>query len=182
MTDPFIYLFGVLRRFQHCTGHITTGSWKGRGNQYIQFARVLYCKLPTNGKQLPAFPLEAVPGIEPRPQRWEARVLPLCHRGPFRIRLKIGSGNNLMLIKEVQLRNLKFKGGSVDIYVKERVKWDHEFVLAGNTKDRITYNQLNITQWTAGFCRIMKEENCRMTKDHMLDYLIALLDDSNDFF
>ena len=49
-----IYLFGVLRRFQHCTGHITTGSWKGRGNQYIEFARVVYCKLPTNGKQLPA--------------------------------------------------------------------------------------------------------------------------------
>ena len=44
-----------------------TGSWKGRGNQNIQFVRVLYCKLPTNGKQLPAFPLEAVPGIEPRP-------------------------------------------------------------------------------------------------------------------
>ena len=78
----FIYLLGVLRRFQHCTGHIMTGSWKGRGNQYILFVRVLYCKLLTNGKQLPAFPLEAVPGIEPRPQRWEARVLPLCHRGP----------------------------------------------------------------------------------------------------
>ena len=75
-----IYLFDVLRHFQHCTGHITTGSWKDRGNQYIQFARVLYCKLPTNSKQLPAFPLEAVPGIEPRPQRWEARVLPLCYR------------------------------------------------------------------------------------------------------
>ena len=78
----YITIFGVLRHFQHCTGHITTGSWKGRGSQYIQFVRVLYCKLPTNGKQLPAFPLEAVPGIEPRPQRWEARVLPLCHRGP----------------------------------------------------------------------------------------------------
>ena len=77
----FIYL-GFFRHFQHCTGHITTGSWKGRGNQYIQFVRVLYCKLPTNRKQLPAFPLEAVPGTEPRPQRWEARVLPLCHRGP----------------------------------------------------------------------------------------------------
>ena len=77
------YLFGVLRRFQHCTGHITTGSWKGRGNQYIEFARVVYCKLPTNGKQLPAFPLKAVTGIEPRPQRWEARVLPLCHCGPW---------------------------------------------------------------------------------------------------
>ena len=58
------------------------GSWKGRGNQYLEFVRVLYCKLPTNGKQLPAFPLEVVPGIEPRPQRWETRVLPLCHRGP----------------------------------------------------------------------------------------------------
>ena len=62
----FIYLFGVLHRFQHCTGHTTTGSWKGRGNQYIQFVRVLYCKLPTNGKQLPAFPLEAMPGTEPQ--------------------------------------------------------------------------------------------------------------------
>ena len=48
-----VYLFGVLRHFQNCTGHITTGSWKGRGNKYIQFIRVLYCKLPTNGKQLP---------------------------------------------------------------------------------------------------------------------------------
>ena len=80
--SPSIYLFGVLRRFQHCTGHITTSIWKGRENQYIQFIRVLYCKLPTNSKQLPAFPLEAVPGTEPRPQRWEVRVLPLCHRGP----------------------------------------------------------------------------------------------------
>ena len=78
-----VYLFGVLRRFQHCTGHITTGSWKGRGNQYIEFAKVVYCKLPTNGKQLPAFPLKAITVIEPRPQRWEARVLPLCHRGPY---------------------------------------------------------------------------------------------------
>ena len=58
----FIYLFGVLRHFQHCTGCITMGSWKGRGNQYIQFIRVLYCKLPTNSKQLPAFPLEAIHG------------------------------------------------------------------------------------------------------------------------
>ena len=61
----FIYLFGVLRRFQHCTGHITMGSWKGRGNQYLQFVRVMYCNLLTNGKQVPAFPLEAVCGSNP---------------------------------------------------------------------------------------------------------------------
>ena len=65
----FIYL-GFLLRFQHCTGHIMTGSWNGRGNQYIQFVRVLYCKLPANGKQLSAFPLEAVPGTEPQTQKW----------------------------------------------------------------------------------------------------------------
>ena len=75
----FIYLFGVLHHFQHCSGHIR----KGRGNQYIQLVKVLYCKEPTNGKQVPAFPLEAVLGTEPWPQRWEARVLQLCHHGPL---------------------------------------------------------------------------------------------------
>ena len=29
------------------TGHITTGSFIDRGNQYIQLLKVLYCKLPT---------------------------------------------------------------------------------------------------------------------------------------
>ena len=72
-------------------------------------------------------------------------------------------------------------GGSVDIFVKEKVKWPHEYVLAGSTKDRVSYNQLNITQFMAGFCQIMREESCQTTKDHMLDYIISLLDDSNDF-
>ena len=30
------------------------GSWGCRRNQYIQLVKVLYCKLPTIGKQLPA--------------------------------------------------------------------------------------------------------------------------------
>ena len=59
----FIYL-GFYVAF-NTTGHITMGSWKGRGNQYIEFARVVNCKLPTNSKQLPAFSLKAVTGIEP---------------------------------------------------------------------------------------------------------------------
>ena len=61
----FIYLFRVLRHFQHCTGHIKTGSWEGRGNQYIQLIKLLYCKLQTNGKQLPAFPLDVGLGTKP---------------------------------------------------------------------------------------------------------------------
>ena len=84
------------------------GSWKGRENQYIQFVRVLYCKLPTNGKQLPAFPLETVLGIETRPQRWEARVLPLCHRGPcnslahVNITDELNLGSTAVLVMAVQ--------------------------------------------------------------------------------
>ena len=96
--DPLVILFNVRPRSlfclfilfiwvltslsTHCISHITMGSWKCRGNQYIQVVKVLYCKLPTNGKQLPAFPLEVRPGTKPRSQRWEARVLLLCHCGP----------------------------------------------------------------------------------------------------
>ena len=57
-------------------------SFMGRGNQYIELVKVLYCKLPTNSKQLPAFPLEVRPAIKLRSQKWLARVLPLCHHGP----------------------------------------------------------------------------------------------------
>ena len=59
----FFYL-GFTSFFQHCTGHIMTGSFMGRGNQYIQLVKVLYCKLPINSKQLPAFPLEVGLGTE----------------------------------------------------------------------------------------------------------------------
>ena len=65
--------------------------------------------------------------------------------------------------------------------LNQRVKWPHEFVLARTSKDRLNYNQLNITQWMVGFCRIMRDEENLQTRGHMLDYLIALLDDSNDF-
>ena len=40
-----VSLFEVLDRFQHCTGHTKTGSWEGRGNQYTQLVKVLYCKV-----------------------------------------------------------------------------------------------------------------------------------------
>ena len=73
------------------------------------------------------------------------------------------------------------RGGSVDIFVKNRVKWPHEYVLAGNIKKRVSYDQLTMGQWMDGFCRTMREEKNSKNKEAMLDYLIALLDDSNDF-
>ena len=67
----FVYLFiWILTSLSsHCIGHIMMGSFIDRGNQYIQLVKVLYCNLPTNAKQLPAFPLEVRSGTEPRFQR-----------------------------------------------------------------------------------------------------------------
>ena len=44
----------------------TTGSCKGRGNQCIQFVRILCCKLLTNGKATTSFP-KLRPCQEPNP-------------------------------------------------------------------------------------------------------------------
>ena len=73
------------------------------------------------------------------------------------------------------------RGGSVEVLVPNRVKWPHEFVLSGSSKERVSYDQLSISQWVAGFCRIMREEKNSKFKDHMLDYMISLFDDANDF-
>ena len=117
--DQFISLFGVLRRFQHCTGHTTMGSWKGRGNQYIQFVWVLYCKLPTNGKQLPASVLINLSmtthwiSIQLYPMNllgWQKSILTLIksmtlNRGPPRISIQvnpISHGLHHLDLKNVQ--------------------------------------------------------------------------------
>ena len=75
----FIYL-GVYVAFN--TVHVISRWVIGRAEETSTYSSLLYCKLPTNSKQLPAFPLEVRPGTKPWPQRWEVRVLPLCHRGP----------------------------------------------------------------------------------------------------
>ena len=73
------------------------------------------------------------------------------------------------------------RAGSVEVFVPHRVKWPHEFVLAGQNKDRVTYNQLSPIQWMAGFCRTIREESDMAVREHMLDYVNNLLDDANDF-
>ena len=58
----FLLFIGVVTLLStHCTGHIMTSSFMGSGNQYMQLAKVLFCKLQTNSRQLPAFPLEVGP-------------------------------------------------------------------------------------------------------------------------
>ena len=53
---------------------------------------------------------------------------------------------------------IKSQRGGVDVFVKHRVKWPHEYVLSGSSKERVSYDQLSVVQWVAGFCRTIKEE------------------------
>ena len=73
------------------------------------------------------------------------------------------------------------RGGAVDVFVNHKVRWPHKFVLSGQNKDRVTYNQLSPIQWMAGFCRTIREESDMAIKEHMLDYVIDLLDDATAF-
>ena len=54
-------------------------------------------------------------------------------------------------------------------------------MLAGSIKERISYDQVTMTQWMAVFCRPMREETDQNLRNHMLNYLIDLLDDVQDF-
>ena len=51
------------------------------------------------------------------------------------------------------------KGGALDVLVNHKVRLPHEFVLSGQNKDMVTYNQLSPVQWMAGFCRTITEES-----------------------
>ena len=37
-------------------------------------------------------------------------------------------------------------GGSVEVLVKNKVKWPHEYMLSGSSKERISYDQLSVIQ------------------------------------
>ena len=46
---------------------------------------------------------------------------------------------------------VKSQRGGPDVFVKNRVRWPHEYVLSSSTKERVTYDQLTVVQWVSGF-------------------------------
>ena len=73
------------------------------------------------------------------------------------------------------------RGGSDTVWVKKQVPWPHNFVLGGNNKSRMSYDNLSWCQWVSGFTMIAREENNIQIKNAMLDYLSELMEDANDF-
>ena len=119
-------------------------------------------------------PKNVVPGQIPPPAALgqEVRIQQEVQQRLHELSEKIHSGNGKVKSQ---------RGGPVDFFVNHRIKWPHEYILAGQSKDRVTYNQLTPLQWMTGFCRNMCEETNMQIKEHMLDYLINLLEDANDF-
>ena len=67
------------------------------------------------------------------------------------------------------------------ITVKQQVPWPQNYVLAGTSKSRVTYDSLSTFQWMAGVCAIIREEKTTKVKNAMLDYLSELMEDAQDF-
>ena len=59
--------------------------------------------------------------------------------------------------------------------------WPHEQILGGSTKQRISYDQLSLTQFVPGFIKNVLEEENQNYKDSMLQYLPDLMEDATDF-
>ena len=73
----------------------------------------------------------------------------------------------------------KSQRGGKDL-VKNQVPWPQNYVLAGTSKSRVTYDSLSTFQWMSGFCSIIREEKHTKIKIAMLDYMTDIMEDAQD--
>ena len=73
------------------------------------------------------------------------------------------------------------RGGTVEVNVKNKVSWPHEAILGGVSRQRVTYDQLSLTQFIQGFCKNIMEESCNDRRYTMVSYLSDLMEDATDF-
>ena len=50
------------------------------------------------------------------------------------------------------------RGNNDQVTVKQQTPWPQNYVLAGTSKVRVTYDCLCTFQWMAGFCSIIREQ------------------------
>ena len=61
-------------------------------------------------------------------------------------------------------------GGDVEVLVEKKVAWPHESILGGVNRQRVSYDQLSLTQFVQGLTRNILDEPDRDCRDHMLGY------------
>ena len=88
-------------------------------------------------------------------------------------------------LSDQQLQNSgKFRsqrGGKDVVFVKRQVPWPQNQILGGRNKERISYDDLDVFQWVAGYAGIVKDETDLDTKNIMLEHLMELMEDAHDF-
>ena len=65
--------------------------------------------------------------------------------------------------------------------MSKKVAWPHDNVLGGATRQRLTYDQLSLTQFIQGFTRNILDERDNEIRECMLWYLNDLMEDATDF-
>ena len=78
-------------------------------------------------------------------------------------------------LKQLQDDSAVKSGSTKKLLGHNKIAWPQDTVLGGHSRQRVTYDQLSLTQWVQGFAKNIIEENCRETKEHML------LSDATDF-
>ena len=66
-------------------------------------------------------------------------------------------------------------------WCQKKVAWPHDSVLGGVTRQRMTYDQLSLTQFIQGFTRNILDESDGSVREQMLWYLNDLMEDATDF-
>ena len=127
--DLFIYL-GFLWCFQHCTGHITTGSWKGRGNQYIQFIRVVYCKLQPTATNYQLSHLrqrrESNPGLRGgRRECYHSATVDPCYTYWTYASVSLNSVGRILLLNAILLRYIHLPDQKLQFSISTHNKHIH---------------------------------------------------------
>ena len=73
------------------------------------------------------------------------------------------------------------RAGNDQIQVKCQAPWPQNYVLAGTSKSRATYDSPSTFHWMAGFCSIIREEKDIKVKNAILEYLTEIMEDAQDF-
>ena len=58
--------------------------------------------------------------------------------------------------------------------VKRKVSWPHEPILSGVSRQRVTHDQLSLTQWVQGFCKNILEQKSSERQKIMIPTWVIL--------
>ena len=94
---------------------------------------------------------------------------------------KLAELDEIPKVKGNETVKSKRGGGGIEVVVKNKISWPHEIILGGPSRQRLTYDQMSLTQFVQGFTRNILEEKDGKIKASMVRYLGELMEDATDF-